>query len=314
MELSKADATALVGKLDSSLLAHQISAAERDRTTAVLTKLASALSSPLSVQRLMTSKVLDALGSCLGALVSKRQVSDPSDDLLFHVCDALKRLIHNHKADPRIAVSDVALGSLATLALHQDQHDGEAIEVGLSLLAALFSQPESAKQVRHRFFGRGGQEMDATATACSQLVKNAERVLAESQTHAAQMSMCDTLVRARPTHPLPAALSVAHRRAEMKERAAPHSRVPVARAHSCARYADAPRLVWQPVHQTPLRTAPPHGPRCSQERRQFCHARRRAAAQLQRQLQDSCYVGDIAKGVRARCVTLRCPRARRAEA
>ena len=197
MRLTKQQCIELVDQLDKSIPTVQLSTQKVKAAAAILAKVEAALHDVVTLQGLWTHKVLDPLGKWLEVLVAKRLVNDPNEELLYGVCEAFKCLLHNHPNDPRHIVAQHTLGSLATLALNQGAHDGEAVEIGLAVLAALFSGPSSVKQVRNRFFGQGGQEIDETSRSCILLLKNAERALTDAQTHAAQMSLCDTLVCVR---------------------------------------------------------------------------------------------------------------------
>lgn len=159
---------------------------------------------------LWVAKIHKALSGWLDAAVELKLVElDSSENLLFDITDTLSLIVDNHPNDPRKAISDVALGSLATLALEQERHDGEAVESAMKLLTALFhGSDESRKQVRSDFFCKikNPNSEDAAALERSEICLELLKVMERSAigpnagaTHSATHGAAET------THALPRA-------------------------------------------------------------------------------------------------------------
>ena len=162
-------------------------------------------------QKIWVAKIHHVLGEWLKALVTDAPKNDPESELLYHVCTAIHALVESSTAsDNRAPIGEQVMGSLATLACNQRQHDAEAVQIGLVTFVSLFSNvaagAESQKILKNKFFGvlpDGSISNDDTAAACRLMLKDPARLLVEARTFNSQMSICDVLVRAPTRHALP---------------------------------------------------------------------------------------------------------------
>ena len=153
-KLSKKEALALVARLKETIPASASSLKQEHVQVAsqIFAQVLDSLDDSLNV--LWVSKIHVALSGWLDAAVERKLAKlDPNDNVLYDVSDILTCIVQDHPNDARKAISDVTLGPLATLALEQERHDGEAVEASMKLLAALFhGSDESRKLVRSDFF------------------------------------------------------------------------------------------------------------------------------------------------------------------
>ena len=205
---TRADANKMVTRLNDLIPEGEPSQAQVKQAEALLDEVAAKLESSASnLQKLWVAKVHHALGAWLQPLMHGRPAHDPEERLLYSVCDALRELVCRIEGDLRAAVGDHVLGSLATIAMRQREHDAEATEMTMRLFLSLFSNgsEESRKHLKARFFGQGKAGRDETSTACLGLLGDPKALLANAQTHQTQLAFCDILVRHRAAPPRRAA-------------------------------------------------------------------------------------------------------------
>jgi hypothetical protein len=140
--------------------------------------------------RVWVARMHHSISSALASLVrtrpKTRHAVDPNDELIFESCDVLKELVDVSSSDTREAIGKLAIATLAELATHQSEFDGEAIEVAMQLFADLYKGSAASRKANRELFFRGdGRE------SCLAMLRNLDEVFKAAETFGTQFHFLD---------------------------------------------------------------------------------------------------------------------------
>lgn len=197
--------TALAKELSNSVpTAKTFTSACVDTNTVLLERTVDAIGE--HTQRAWVAKLHLPLAKHIAALVDlssdmpkQRRAIDPDESLLYAACNALIVFIESHASDTRSAIGSTMIPTLASMAVNQEAHDGEAVQVAMQLLAELFRGTYESRKANREFFFQPvfkpmGVTVAPSSSPCLGMLKNFPGIVASAQTHVTQASLVDVLV------------------------------------------------------------------------------------------------------------------------